>query len=54
LEDAIYEEAGHEEECSKEHTVRALLKVDLEMTEKAAQQVGVGCCGCEPGRALGV
>ncbi|KAL4444954.1 hypothetical protein ABPG77_004004 [Micractinium sp. CCAP 211/92] len=38
LEDAIYEEAGYEEECSKEHAVRALLRVDLDMTEKAAQQ----------------
>lgn len=40
LEDAIYEEAGYEEECSKEHTVRALLRVDHDMPEKTAQQVG--------------
>ncbi|KAL4448019.1 hypothetical protein ABPG75_005238 [Micractinium tetrahymenae] len=38
LEDTIYEEAAYEEECSREHTVRALLRVDHDMTEKAAQQ----------------
>lgn len=40
LEEAVYDEAGHEEECSKHHVVRALLRVNLDMTEKAAQQVG--------------
>ena len=41
LEEAVFDEAGHEEECTKEHVVRALLRVDLDMTEKTAQQVGV-------------
>jgi hypothetical protein len=34
LEEAVYEE------CTKEHVVCALLRVDLDMTDKTAQQVG--------------
>lgn len=41
LEEAVYDEAGHEEECSKVHVVRALLRVNVDMPEKTAQQVGV-------------
>lgn len=39
LEEAVYDESGHEEECGRDHVVRALLRVDLDMSEKAAQQV---------------
>ena len=39
LEDAIYEEARHEEECTRAHVVRALLAIDREATEKLATQV---------------
>lgn len=42
LEEAVYEEAGHEEECTREQVVQALLKVDQDVSEKAAQQVGAG------------
>lgn len=42
LEAAVYEEAGHEEECRREHVMRALLHMDQDMSEKAAQQVGAG------------
>ena len=35
----MYEEAGHEEECRREHVMRALLHMDQDMSEKAAQQV---------------
>ena len=38
----MYEEAGHEEECRRQHVVRALLHIDLDMSEKAAQQVRGG------------
>lgn len=40
----MYEEAGHEEECRREHVTRALLHMDQDMSEKVAQQVG-GCQG---------
>lgn len=42
LEAAVYEEAGHEEECQRQHVVRALMHIDLGMSEKAAQQVRGG------------
>lgn len=40
LEEAVYDEAGHEEECGRQHVARALMRVDLDLPEKAAQQVG--------------
>ena len=48
----MYEEAGHEEECRREHVVRALLHIDHDLSEKVARQVGnshaawpAGCWG---------
>ena len=44
----MYDEAGHEEECSRQHVAAALLRVDLEMGDKVAQQVGG--CGAQSGQ----
>jgi hypothetical protein len=44
LEEAVYDEANHEEECSREHVARALLRIDLDMSDKVAQQVSTVQC----------
>lgn len=57
LEEAVYDEANHEEECSREHVARALLRIDLDMSDKVAQQVSTAQCaaaGCwQRGEARG-
>ncbi|KAI7835772.1 hypothetical protein COHA_010350 [Chlorella ohadii] len=45
LEAAVYEEAGHEEECRREHVTRALLHMDQDMSEKVAQQTAAAIFG---------
>eukprot|EP00887_Chlorella_sp_A99_P004632 scaffold4.g4632.t1 len=47
LEEAIYEEANHEEQCGKVHVVRALLVIDHDVTEKAANALANGIFGPE-------
>lgn len=39
----MYDECGHEEECGREAVARALLRVDTEMSEKAAAAVSESC-----------
>ncbi|KAI3438406.1 hypothetical protein D9Q98_000838 [Chlorella vulgaris] len=45
LEEAVYDEANHEEECSREHVARALLRIDLDMSDKVAQQTAAAIFG---------
>lgn len=44
LEEHIYEECAHQDDCTRLHAARALMAIDLEMTEKAAAQVRIGGC----------
>lgn len=39
LEEHLYDECGHQDDATRLHAARALMAIDLEMTEKAAGQV---------------
>lgn len=45
LEEALYEEAGHAEECSVAHIARALMAMDSELSYRAASLLAAGVWG---------